>query len=555
MARQRTSKPAATEVVADPPVIGPVIGPLPDQAPAPAHDDGLPILLGYQGRWVADKSAVKVAEKSRRIGLTWAEAFDCVTIAGADRAAGGMNCFYIGYNFEMAREFIAAAAMWAKQLQQVMSSSSGEFLFRDAADDGETREIKAFRIAFASGFSIIALPSRPRSLRGMQGVVILDEAAFHDDLPGMIKAAMALLMWGGRVRIISTHFGTANAFNELVQDCKQGRKPYRVHTITLDDALKDGLYRRICTSTGQAWSKAAETTWRDGLIANYAPNEGEELFCIPSEGGGAFFTLASLEVAASDQVPVLRLELPGAFAQKTDDERQRLTALWIDAELRTVLKGLDQDLPYAVGGDFARSGDVSSRWVYATDTTGRRRTALVLEMRNVPFTDQEQIDAALIEGLPRFQAGKYDATGNGAYLAERMQQRFGAQRIEAVKFTAAWYIENFPRLRAAIEDRTADCPRDGDIFADFRLVTLVQGTPKVPENRRTAEKGAKRGQRHGDTAIAAVLAYAASRAVTFEVGYERAVARDGDQFEPRGDYADFGDGDPDSLSASAPRTW
>ena len=24
-----------------------------------------------------------------------------------------------------------------------------------------------------------------------------DEAAFHDDLPGLIKAAMALLIWGG----------------------------------------------------------------------------------------------------------------------------------------------------------------------------------------------------------------------------------------------------------------------------------------------------------------------------------------------------------------------
>ena len=27
--------------------------------------------------------------------------------------------------------------------------------------------------------------------------VLIDEAAFHDDLPGLIKAAMAMLIWGG----------------------------------------------------------------------------------------------------------------------------------------------------------------------------------------------------------------------------------------------------------------------------------------------------------------------------------------------------------------------
>lgn len=534
-----------------------ITGPLPFEVPpAPANDDGLPILLGYQGRWVSDTADVKVAEKSRRIGLTWAEAFDCVMIAGAKRSAGGMNCFYIGYNFEMAREYIAACAMWAKHLQQAVTAASGEFLFRDSGDDGETREIKAFRITFASGFSIIALPSRPRSLRGMQGVVILDEAAFHDDLEGMLKAAMALLMWGGKVRIISTHDGTANVFNTLVQDCRAGRKPYSLHKIDIDDALADGLYKRICTSTGAAWSPEAETAWRAGLIANYAPNDQEELFCIPSEGSGAYFPLSMLEGAANDNAaPVIRWECDAAFGLKSDIERARLTKLWIDVVLRPRIAQLNPDDPSSIGGDFARSGDVSARWIFQTDRQNRRRTALVIELRNVPFTDQEMIDAALHELLPRWTASKYDATGNGAYLAERMQQRFGIDRVEAVKFTAAWYIENFPRLRAAIEDRTADIVNDRDVFADFRLVTLAQGVPKVPESKRTIEKGGKRGQRHGDTAIAAVLSYAASRAEPFEVGYETPSNRRRDIYEPKlgGGAVAMRHNDDDELTAARPR--
>lgn len=39
------------------------------------------LLLGYQKRWIADKSQLKIAEKSRRTGLTWAEAADDALIA------------------------------------------------------------------------------------------------------------------------------------------------------------------------------------------------------------------------------------------------------------------------------------------------------------------------------------------------------------------------------------------------------------------------------------------------------------------------------------------
>ncbi len=515
-----------------------IVGPLPAEVPKPANDDGLPLLLGYQARWVSDPAKVKVAEKSRRIGLTWAEAFDCVTIAGAERAAGGMNCFYIGYNLEMAREFIGACAMWAKAAQSFLdATSTGEFLFQETDSKGNVREVRAYRITFASGFSIIALPSRPRSLRGMQGVVVLDEAAFHDDIDGMMKAAFALLIWGGKVRIISTHFGADNPFNTLILDIRAEKKPYSLHRITFDNALSDGLGRRVASTQGVVWSKKWEKEYRDEIYAIYVGNEDEELDCIPSMGGEAYFTLAMLEGAANDNVPVLRWgqDLPKGFGLLKDDERALVVKSWIEAELLPVLRRLAPDDPSAVGGDFARSGDVSARYVYQTARNNRRRTALVIELRNVPFKEQEAIDKALIENLPRFQAAKYDATGNGAYLAERMQQWFGAARVEAVKFTADWYLAEFPRLKAAVDERTADVPNDRDIFADFRLVTLVNGIPRVPENKRTAEKGAKKGQRHGDVAIAAVLAYAASRAEAWSVDYAPVKGSPGDIYEPKAD--------------------
>ncbi|HDW3010207.1 TPA: hypothetical protein RMA68_005065, partial [Escherichia coli] len=39
------------------------------------------VLLPYQKRWVADDADLKIAEKSRRTGLTWAEAADAALTA------------------------------------------------------------------------------------------------------------------------------------------------------------------------------------------------------------------------------------------------------------------------------------------------------------------------------------------------------------------------------------------------------------------------------------------------------------------------------------------
>lgn len=38
-----------------------------------------------------------------------------------------------------------------------------------------------------------------KKLRGMQGVVCIDEAAFHEKLAEVLKAALALTMWGAKV--------------------------------------------------------------------------------------------------------------------------------------------------------------------------------------------------------------------------------------------------------------------------------------------------------------------------------------------------------------------
>ena len=198
------------------------------------------VLLPYQRRWAADTSRVRVWEKSRRIGASYCEALLSALEAAKSREAGGQDTFYLSYNKEMTQTFIRDCAYWAKIFNMVAEDAE-ELVLRD-----EDRDVTVYRIRFASGFNVWGLPSEPRSLRSKQGRVIIDEAAFVDDLPELMKAAFALLMWGGSVSILSTHNGEDNPFNELVKDIRAGAKKYSLHRTTLDDAIADGLYKTIC---------------------------------------------------------------------------------------------------------------------------------------------------------------------------------------------------------------------------------------------------------------------------------------------------------------------
>ncbi|MEX2126956.1 MAG: terminase family protein [Xanthobacteraceae bacterium] len=479
------------------------------------------VLLPYQKERLAATAAYQlvVDEKSRRIGATWGIAADAVLTAGAQKSAGGMDVLYIGYNLDMAREFVDVAAMWAKAFMPACSDVQ-EFLFTEQDTKAADRAIKAFRISFASGFEIVALTARPRSLRGRQGYVILDEFAFHDDAGELLKAAIALLIWGGKVLVISTHNGADNPFNELVQEVRAGKRPGIVVRTTFDDALEQGLYQRICLVTGKEWSPEAEATWRSEIRAFYGSDAAEELDCVPAQGSGVYLTSAVIEACMSADVPVLRLACPPGFELKSNTEREAFVGDWLEEHVDPILKTLDRRLQHVYGFDFGRTGHLSVLQPLAIGRDLVARAPFMLELRNVPFRQQEQVLFHVVDKLPRFAAGKHDARGNGQFLAEYAQQKYGAARVEAVMLSQPWYLANAPRLKTRFEERTIVLARDADVKVDYRQIKMVRGVAKVPDDAET--QGADGEQRHGDSAIAGMLAVAAAESEFWEAGYRSA---------------------------------
>lgn len=495
-----------------------------------AQGEGIPdVLLGYQKALLQSTALhqVTVSEKSRRIGATWGFGADAVLTSAAQRSAGGMDTLYIGYNLDMAREFIDVCAMWARAFNQAVTDAGvEEFLFDDDAEN----DIQAFRIRFASGFEIVALSSKPRSLRGRQGYVIIDEAAFHDDLDAMLQAALALLIWGGKVLVISTHYGEDNAFNKLIQDARAGRKPYNVVRTPFDEALADGLYQRICLVQGKTWSPETEAKWRASTIAFYGEAADEELFCIPSKGGGIYLPRSLIEARMVGDRPVLRLSLPPEFVGKPKEEREAFIDAWCQEHLEGPLKALDKDRMHAFGEDFGRVSDLTVIAPVEIGKTLKRSVPFVVELHNVPFEQQRQVLFYIVDRLPRLLGGQMDANGNGAYLAEVAAQKYGIERVLQVKLNATWYLENFPPLKAAFEDGAILVPADDALLADVAMVRQFAGIPQIPPVRVKTSDGQKR---HADFAVALVLAYAASRMSVEAFGYrsastEQAAAERGD---------------------------
>ena len=397
------------------------------------------LLLPYQQRALRARSmggaSLIVIEKSRRIGLTWGLAADAVLTAGATAPAGGQNYWYMGYDQEMAREFIDACAMWARAFNVAAEAADEELL------EGDGEKVQAFRIRFSSGFKIVALPSVARALRGKQGVVCIDEAAFHGDLAEVLKSALALTMWGGQVVVVSTHNGVANPFNILLDEVRSGERRGQVLTITFDDALRDGLYERIALAAkikGRAILSKPE--WIADIRGTYGEAASEELDCIPKAGAGSFLDPGKL--AACEHPDAAKPELYG-------------NGLWYFG--RDVARRRDLS---AIHG-FELVGDVlwmRDRWV--------RRAATFFE---------QDVEMDRLIASRRLVRGKIDQTGMGEKVVEDAQRRHGATRVEGELLTGPTRLDLALAFADRVERGLIRIPPLPELRADYRAIKRKGG--------------------------------------------------------------------------------
>lgn len=463
------------------------------------------IFLPYQIKWITDKSPLKIWEKSRRIGASWSEAFVCAVLASLSKNAGGMDCFYMAYEKEMTQQFVSDVAFWAKALN-IVCGNVEELVIKD-----EDKDILLYKIRFASSFEVWALPSKARLLRSKQGHFVFDEAAFADEFQEILKAAHAFRIWGGSISILSTHNGEDNPFNQIIQDIKDGKKKYSLHHTTIEDALDDGLYKRICTVQDRRWSKEAQSEWLKDLLDEAGDFADEEYYCIPAKAGERYFPAELIRSVAVKDKSVFRFTADDSFTFEKAERREKEIRKWF-RQVRPVL--LSTELPVCAGEDFARSGDITVLHFDTELADGSTDTLCEIELRNVPFECQRQFIKMCFDTLKNFDGAAFDSRGNGQMIAEWAAQEYPGY-IFQVMLSRKWYAENFPLLKTAFEEGRSNIPDDIFIKDDYKTVALVQGVPLI-----TDRTGSGRARRHGDSCIAKVLAHFAHRELE-GTGYQK----------------------------------
>lgn len=234
-------------------------------------------LLPYQQEYLrlAMTSSVLICEKSRRVGISWADALVSVI-----SAAEGISTYYASYNRESARQYILDVEYWANALGLLTNPE----------------DLQKYRADFDRA-SVVAVSSNPNNFRNKKGAIVIDEAAFHPNLDEAIKSALAVGIWGGSTRVISTHYGEKNPFNLLVNATKKGENPFAIYQVSFQRALSLGLYEKIQSTQNVSLPKEE---WVKSIYDLYGIYSAEELDCIPRKlGAGGLFNTENIKIIST----------------------------------------------------------------------------------------------------------------------------------------------------------------------------------------------------------------------------------------------------------------
>jgi phage FluMu gp28-like protein len=431
--------------------------------------DPINYFLPYQLDWINEPAPFAIAVKSRRIGFTHTQAFKAVQ----DRVHGGERpCDYWHSSADLtaSTEFIQDCRTWAEVFNVGAQLVEAEEVIED-------EKITTLQLRFSSGRKIVAGSSNPKFLRSKGGDVGLDEFAFHERGRELLKAAHAsALFWRHNLRIWSSENGQGTAFAQIVDAARAGRLKASVHTVTVLDAIEQGIVEKILKLKSRDDKTRKE--WLDDLRATCPDQEtfDQEFLCIRSSDAMSLLNYDLIKGCEAD-LPLLQSpeELPsdGIFYAGYDVGRQRdLSVLWV----------------------LQKVGDVFV-------------TRMVRELAKVDYTSQE----GLLNVLMANRAVRricIDSTGIGDMLAERSTQKWGS-RAEKVHFTAPVKSDLAMPLLRLFQDKLIRIPESDLIREDLhktRKSVTAAGNIRL-------DAGASDESGHADRFWALGLAYHAADAV------------------------------------------
>ena len=398
----------------------------------------LDLLLPYQKRWLTDDSKSAIYIKSRRVGITYAEALRAVL----RRLEHPFDYSFVSANAKTSVEFIKYVKMFCRVINEIAGSD-----YIDLEDS--TTEV----VRFPNGSKIVALSSNPTALRGRGGDICLDEFSFSEQQEELYKAASPVCMWHGNIRIISSVSSPDAYFSQLVSKVERGELPWSLHKTTIYDAVNDGIALKIPGNHQELLPD--EEKCNNKFIENLKSEVGNEAvwqqeFCCEPASQSMLLTPEMYDKLAI--TPLADKLNPNAeygelFVGIDIGRFHDLTVIWV------LERGFDKD------------AEPHLRDVY--------RTVAVHMVKGMAFEAQAQL---IGQFLSHNCVSKccIDKSGLGLQLAEQLYNQYGSI-VEGVAITSPAKQDLVERTIKFITQERVSLPMDDRIKADIiamkRIVT------------------------------------------------------------------------------------
>ena len=452
--------------------------------------------LPYQERWINDESPLKVAEKSRRVGFTYASSYrmfqKCL------RRGRGFTQWVSSRDQLTAQELIRDyVSMWCKLANVAAKGMTGE----DVEVIDTERNITAFVCTFPNGARIVSLSSTPEAFAGKGGDVFLDEVDLHQDSGRLVDMAYPCIMWGNQLEMVSAYRvdGSKDTpFAKIVAAAKKDNPQHAsLHRVTIRDAVEQGLVEKINEKTGLSQTREeflAKTRAGARTLAAWE----SQFECKVQDAGGKLLTTAAIA--------------------KCEMSRGEIAALL----------AANPDAPRFGGFDVARHVHASAWHEYALIGV-----SLVLAEREIlrdqPFEAQEKfIRARMNRRERRIVRLAMDSTGLGMQMAENMAKAFPG-RVDQVNLESHRRHELCMLLKDRVDRGRYIVPDDDQLRADLTgpyLRTAMNGSVRVVvpafETGGTDQDGNAEVS-HCDEFMAAVLGNSAADAGATEPACQRSL--------------------------------
>ena len=421
------------------------------------------------------KQVVALAEKSVRIGWTYADAFKNVRKRILNRRR---DYLFATKDYESALDYIRLCRRVAELFDYARTIiSHGEEYLKVPRVDGQGRptaftdEIKVGCIKFDNGSHIRAFSSSPQAMAVYGGDVGLDEYAKHPQAELLWETVQGRITWNFDFAAWSAHDGENTYFNELVREARAGKGPCNLYyRVTLEDALDFGLLDIINQVRGTTLSRAQ-------FISDCRTRfRREELFqqaCMCNPLGDASATIApwsAIERCRSDY-PIERLHLEaaevtgnfGEFNPDDADARRDRIENFLRSHFRRLLQNQGR---IRLGFDVAASGQGDLAAFYFDEARGNELWLTgLLTCRTDDWDFLETVLHFFLRSI-RSVSATGDETGLGQQICWGAARAFGG-RFSPVNFRTKKHDLGFLLMNqlASAEKRF---PRaHNDIAADY----------------------------------------------------------------------------------------